>query len=508
MVIWYLMACLAVIGLVSTVVILFLFQKYKKEAKAKQKETAEKLAKEMISKKMDQTNQEADQLRKSARSFQERMKKQYKAQQKELNFRQDKITAKEREIKSLEQSVQDREKDLIAMQKDLKNKREDIVKTIAKISAMTQEEAMDLLKKEVDKDLVDYKAKKIKEVEEKINKQADKLAQQILVDAMQSVATDYVSEATVSVVKIPNEDVKGRIIGKDGRNIRAFEKATGVDLIMDEAPNSIGISSFDAIRRQIAKVALEKLFKDGRIHPGTIEEEVEKAKKQMNIQLRKAGKKLADRVKWYDLPEEILLLLGRFQYRSSYGQSLYKHTLEVMQIGEYLANILKADVELVRKACLLHDLGKVLTHKIKKPHHKISGDIARKFGLDEKLVNAIEAHHGDIEPQSIEAEIITLADAVSGARPGARKESLEDYVQRVEGLEKKVYEVVGDKAEEIYAVRAGREVRVMVKPDRVNDSQALVLSRKIAKAIEESNIFPGNVTVVVIREVRTSSVAK
>ena len=355
--------------------------------------------------------------------------------------------------------------------------------------------------------MLEYKAKKLKQIKNQIEEEKEKLAREILVSTMQNIVLDYIDEVTVSRVKIDDETLKGKIIGKDGRNIRAFEAATGVEVIVDEAPDVIGISSFDPIRREVAVIALKELIKDGRVHPGTIEEFVKKARHKVENELKSAGRQLADAAGWYDIPAGLIPLLGRLKYRRSMGQSQFIHTLEVIKAGEYIARELGADENVVKKACLLHDIGKVLTHKIKKPHYQISADIARKYGLSEKIINAIEAHHGDVEAKSIEAAIVKIADAISGARPGARQESLDEYIERVKSLEKKAIEIGGNKVQDVYALSAGRELRVIVKPNSVSDDEAVVLARKIAKEIEESGVFPGDVEVVVIREMRAHAQA-
>lgn len=324
---------------------------------------------------------------------------------------------------------------------------------------------------------------------------------------MQSIETDYVSETTTSVIKLEDEKVKGRVIGKDGRNIRAFEKVTGVDVIVDEAPNAIGVSSFDPLRREIARVSLEKLIKDGRIHPGSIEDEVRKAKNEIAQEIKKNGMLLAEEADWAGMDPALLKLVGKMKYRSSYGQSLMDHTIEVIRIGASIANNLGADVDLVKKACLLHDVGKLLTHKIDKPHHNISGQITRKYGLPEKLINAVEAHHLDTEADSVEAVIVHIADAISGARPGARRDSYEAYIKRVEGVENAAREVGGDKLEDVYAIHAGREIRVIVKPSGVTDEEITVMAKEIADKIHESQTYPGSIQVTVIRENRVTEIA-
>ena len=394
------------------------------------------------------------------------------------------------------------------MQRGVEKTRLQLKEELQKISGLTQEEARQRLMSEIDEDIKDYEAKKIRQAQKKVEEVADEKAKEILVESMQRIVTDYVGETTTSTIKVDDDKVKGRIIGKEGRNIRAFEKLTGVDVIIDESPNTIALSSFDPLRREIAAVALNKLIGDGRIHPSSIEEAIRKAKNEISIEIKKNGEILAEEAGWPGIDIGLIKLLGKMKYRTSYGQSLMSHTIEVIRIGEVLATELKADANLVKRACLLHDVGKVLSHKIDSPHHHISGQIARKYGLDEKLVNAIEAHHLDIEPQSVEAVIVYLADAISGARPGARKDSYEQYIQRIEGLENVAKEVGGDKIEEVFAIRAGRELRVIVKPNLISDDEMTVLAKDLAETIEKTQNYPGNVEVTLIRETRAVEIAK
>lgn len=440
---------------------------------------------------------------------------------------QEQTRAARKEVEEAERRVDERDKQLIERskslddrfeklevqahsleqaKKDLRRIRDTLNSQLEKLSGLTREEAKEQLMKETEEELKSQIARKIKEAEYTIQNSADDKAKEILIDAMQRSATDYVSESTATTIEIDNEELKGKIIGKEGRNIRTFEKLTGVDIIVDEAPNQVTLSCFDPIRREVAALSLQKLLKDGRVHPGSIEETVKNIKTEIAKEIKRTGEKMAFETGYSDLPPEIIKLLGRFKYRFSYGQNLVKHTLEMVAIGEALATEIGADVNFTKKACLLHDIGKVLTHEIEgKPHHHISGDIVRKYLKDEKLANAVESHHGDIAPQSMEAVLVSIADAISGARPGARKDNYEDYIKRIKGLEDiaKQYQEVY----EAYAIHAGREIRVIFKPNVTNDDDVTILTSKIAKEIEETQNYPGSVKVTAIREFRVEAEA-
>jgi ribonuclease Y len=421
--------------------------------------------------------------------------------EKQLNKRTKILDEKSAELESQKESFK-------KMEKGVENTRVKLQDELEKISGLTKEEAKKKLMKQVEEDIHEFEAQLIRKSEKQAEEVSEEKAKQILVDSMQRVATDYVGETTTSSVKVDDENVKGRIIGKEGRNIRAFEKATGVDVIVDESPTSIGLSSFDPLRREIARVSLTKLLKDGRVHPGSIEEAIRKAKNEIAIEIKKNGQILAEEAGWHGIDIGLLKLIGKMKYRTSYGQSLMSHTIEVIRIGSALASEMKADVALVKKACLLHDVGKILTHKVDSPHHHISGQIARKYGLDEKLTNAIESHHLDIEPTSVEAWIVYIADAISGARPGARRDSYEQYVKRIEGIENAAKEIGGDKITEVFAVRAGRELRVLVDPATTDDNAMKVLAKKIVENIQKTQNYPGNIEVSVIRETRAVEIAR
>ena len=467
-----------------------------------------KVADKVVSKRIDEAEKEVEENKRKAEEHLRQLRKEAQEHEELLLEREKKLNERTRMLDKKSEELEIASESLKKMQRGVEKTRLQLKEELQKISGLTQEEARQRLMSEIDEDIKDYEAKKIRQAQKKVEEVADEKAKEILVESMQRIVTDYVGETTTSTIKVDDDKVKGRIIGKEGRNIRAFEKLTGVDVIIDESPNTIALSSFDPLRREIAAVALNKLIGDGRIHPSSIEEAIRKAKNEISIEIKKNGEILAEEAGWPGIDIGLIKLLGKMKYRTSYGQSLMSHTIEVIRIGEVLATELKADANLVKRACLLHDVGKVLSHKIDSPHHHISGQIARKYGLDEKLVNAIEAHHLDIEPQSVEAVIVYLADAISGARPGARKDSYEQYIQRIEGLENVAKEVGGDKIEEVFAIRAGRELRVIVKPNLISDDEMTVLAKDLAETIEKTQNYPGNVEVTLIRETRAVEIAK
>ncbi len=467
-----------------------------------------KVADKVVSKRIEEAEKEIEENKRKAEEHLRQLRKEAEEHEELLLEREKKLNERTRMLDKKSEELEMASESLKKMQRGVEKTRLQLKEELQKISGLTQEEARQRLMSEIDEDIKDYEAKKIRQAQKKVEEVADEKAKEILVESMQRIVTDYVGETTTSTIKVDDDKVKGRIIGKEGRNIRAFEKLTGVDVIIDESPNTIALSSFDPLRREIATVALNKLIGDGRIHPSSIEEAIRKAKNEISIEIKKNGEILAEEAGWPGIDIGLIKLLGKMKYRTSYGQSLMSHTIEVIRIGEVLATELKADVDLVKRACLLHDIGKVLSHKIDSPHHHISGQIARKYGLDEKLVNAIEAHHLDIEPQSVEAVIVYLADAISGARPGARKDSYEQYIQRIEALENVAKEVGGDKIEEVFAIRAGRELRVIVKPNLISDDEMTVLAKDLAETIEKTQNYPGNVEVTLIRETRAVEIAK
>lgn len=411
----------------------------------------------------------------------------------------------EKQLFAEKKQVEEEKLHLEKLKKQLEAEKDELIKKLEKATKLDSEEAKKQLLSLWEDKLSEDIAKRIKNAEEEIKKDADEKAKQILADAMRYGATDYVAEFTLSTISLPNEDFKGRIIGKDGRNIRAFELATGVDVDLEEE-GVIKLSSFDAVKREVARVSLEQLIKDGRIQPERIEEIVAKTKQEIDRLAFKAGEELSHKVGVYNLPNDVVQAIGRFKYRYSYGQNLILHTLEETRIGIALAHELKADVDVVRLGCLLHDIGKVITDK-EGSHVDLGVDFLKKHGFPEKVIGCVAAHHEDIPFPSIEAVIVYIADAVSGGRPGARHEDFQEYLKRIKTIEEVAQGKKG--VREAYALQAGRELRVIVKPEEISDSEMAVLAQKIKEELEQKfDVFPGQIKVTIIRESRAEAVTK
>ena len=440
--------------------------------------------------------------------------------EKEVKDRRAELTKQERRLEQKEATLDKKTEAFERKEEELSRRLADAAKTqeaaeeahkqqlttLEKISGLTQEEAKQFLLRSVEEDVRHDAAMKIKEIEQQLKDEAEEKAREIIATAIQRCAADHAAETTVSVVPLPNDEMKGRIIGREGRNIRTLETVTGVDLIIDDTPEAITVSSFDPVRREIARLALEKLIADGRIHPTRIEDMVEKARKEVDRTIREEGERACYETGVHNLNPELVKILGRQKYRTSYGQNVLNHSIEVAHIAGLMAAELGVDVALAKRAGLLHDLGKSIDHEVEGSHVQLGADLARKFKENPVVINAIEAHHGDVEPKTVIAVLVQAADAVSAARPGARRENVENYIRRLEKLEELTGSYPGvDKA---YAIQAGREVRIMVKPEVVTEDNMILLARDIAKKIESELEYPGQIKVNVIRETKAVEFAK
>lgn len=426
--------------------------------------------------------------------------------EKRLLQKEETLDKKAENLEKKEELLSRKENEVDQLKSELQEVQQKERRELERISSLSTEEAKAILLETVEREISQEIGLRIRDLEAKAKEESDRKAREIISAAIQRCAADHVAEATVSVVALPNDEMKGRIIGREGRNIRALETLTGIDLIIDDTPEAVILSGFDPVRREVARIALERLISDGRIHPARIEEMVEKAQKEVENIIKEEGERATFETSVHGLHPELIRLLGRLKYRTSYGQNVLKHSIEVAHLAGIMAAELGADVMLAKRSGLLHDIGKAIDHEVEGPHVTIGADVAKKYREAPAVINAIASHHGDVEPITIEAILVQAADAVSAARPGARRETLETYIRRLEKLESIADGIEG--VEKSYAIQAGREIRIMVRPDRIDDLASIRIAREIAQQIESELEYPGQIKVTVIRETRAVDFAK
>ncbi len=431
----------------------------------------------------------------------------------EIQKQESRLIQKEENLERRSENFEKKEQQVERELKDIENQKQEIeqlheqeIAELQKIASLSKEEAKTRLLSELDKELTAEKAAIIREKEQKAKEESVKNAKELLTYAVQKCAADHSQETTVSIVALPNDEMKGRIIGREGRNIKALETLTGIDLIIDDTPEAVVLSGFDPLRREVAKIALEKLIDDGRIHPSKIEEMVEKAKEEVDSTIKEEGERAVLESGVIGLHPDIIKLIGKLKYRTSYGQNVLNHSIEVSNLARIMAEELGLDAKLARRAGLLHDIGKALDHDMEGTHVEIGVEILKKYKENPLVINAVEAHHGDVEPQTLEAVLIQAADAISASRPGARRETLEAYIKRLQNLEEIADSFDG--VEKSFAIQAGREVRIIVKPDKISDDKMTILARDVAKKVESEMDYPGQIKINIIRETRVADYAK
>ena len=504
----------AVVGLAIGIGAGYFVRKNISEAKIGE---ADSLAKNII----DQANKDAETMKKEKlleakeeiHKFRSDAEKENRERRNELQKYERRVIQKEESLDRKQQSIESKESNLNQKLRAVDEKQKEVeaikVKQLEKledISGITSEKAKDIILSNAEKEVRHEMSIMIKEIETQAKEDAEKKSREIIGYAIQKCAADHVAETTVTVVNLPNDEMKGRIIGREGRNIRTLETLTGIDLIIDDTPEAVILSGFDPIRREIARIALEKLISDGRIHPARIEEMVEKAKKEVENIIKEYGEQAIFETGVHSLHPELVKLLGRLNYRTSYGQNVLKHSIEVAHIAGIMAAEIGADIKLAKRAGLLHDIGKAVDHEMEGTHVEIGMDLLRRYKESKDVIHAMSTHHGDYEPQTVEAVLVTAADAISAARPGARRETLEAYIKRLEKLEEIANSYDG--VDKSYAIQAGREIRIMVKPEKINDEEIHLLARDITKKIEDELEYPGQIKVSIIRETRAVEYAK
>ena len=467
---------------------------------------AQKKAEEIRKEKELEAKEEIYKLRTEAEKENRDRRNELQRTERRLFQREESLDKKIEAVEAREQSLNDRSAKVDQREARAEELVAEQEKELERISGLTADSAKEMLLARVEEEAKHDAAILLRDIEQRTKEEADRKARNIVTLAIQRCAADHVAEATVSVVPLPNDEMKGRIIGREGRNIRALETATGVDLIIDDTPEAVILSAFDPVRREIARIALEKLIMDGRIHPARIEEMVEKAKKEVSNQIREAGEAAVLEVGVHGLHHELIRYLGRMKYRTSYGQNVLNHSIEVAHLAGIMAAEVGANVALATRAGLLHDIGKSIDHEVEGSHVEIGADLAKKYRENNQVIHCIMAHHNDVEPQTLEAVLVQAADAISAARPGARRETLETYIKRLEKLEEIANSFDG--VDNSYAIQAGREVRIIVKPEKVSDADTVLLAKDIAKRIENEMEYPGQIKVNVIRETRTMELAK
>ena len=466
------------------------------------KKDAERVKKEAILQAKDEMIKQKDEFEKDAKL----RKKELQDIENRINQRQDLVDKRAALIEEKENNIIKKNEELIKKEKELENAREREINELSKISKMSVDEAKSVMMSKLEDDMKLEMATYIKEEQDKAKAEVDKKAKNILVGAIQKCATDHTSEATVTTVSLPNDDLKGRIIGREGRNIKTIETLTGIDLIIDDTPDVIVLSSFDPIRREVARIALERLIADGRIHPGKIEEMIEKAKSEVENTIKEEGERALYETGVINVHPDLINLLGKLRYRTSYGQNVLNHSIEVANIAGVLAVELGLDPTIAKRAGLLHDIGKSFDHDVEGTHVSLGIELLKKYKEKDEVIWGMEAHHGDTEPKTIEAILVQAADIVSASRPGARKETVSTYIKRLQKLEEICDSYKG--VDKSYAIQAGREVRIIVKPDQVDDASMVLIARNVAKQIENEMVYPGQIKVNVIREMRATEIAK